>query len=84
MSELSPDQLEHIKNKIDKSSERYKFAHALVTDRDRKLAVVTVYESDGELHTAVVKTDDAPMWLSNTAQFEEVVDAVVKKLQRGF
>ena len=79
MTDLTAEQLDKIKNAVNKSSERYEFVTALPTDKERKLAVVTVYK-DGELNTCTVKTEKAPDWLDNDDQFDEVVEAAVDKL----
>ena len=83
MTDLTAEQLEKIKTAVDKSSERYDFVTALATDKDRKLAVVTVYK-DGDLNTCTVKTNKAPDWLDNDDQFDEVVEAAVDKLSSVF
>lgn len=84
MTDLTPDQMAHVKSAVERSSDRHRFVTALATDRDRKLAVVVVWESDGELRTAIAPTSKAPNWLTNDAQFEEVVADAVARVNRAF
>jgi hypothetical protein len=83
MTALTVEQMHYVKTQVD-LSQRYYFVTALPTDRDRKLAVITVWENDGEIHTAIAKTDKAPNWLTNEEQFHEVVADAIRKLNRGF
>jgi glycine betaine/choline ABC-type transport system substrate-binding protein len=55
---------------------------ALSTNADKKLAVVTVFANDGELHSATVKVGEDSNWLSNPDQFAVVVRKALDALGR--
>lgn len=84
MAELSQQQLEQVKARVNGHSARYQFLSAHVTDKDRRLVVVTAYTTDGKPHAVSVDTKKEPNWLTNEAQFSEVVDAALGELSKPF
>jgi hypothetical protein len=82
MTKLTDDQVNKIRTKVNESTDRYHFEHACTSDKDRKLVVMALYANDGAPHCVAVAASSAPNWLTNEAQFDEVVNDVVSKLKR--
>lgn len=81
MGKLSEDQVGKIRTKVNESTNRYYFEYAKSSDKDRKLTVLTFFTKDDVPHIVQVATKDAPNWLTNDAQFDEVVADAVSALK---
>ena len=80
-TDLTQDQLNYIAVQVTAHAKgKWQFLCAASTDADKKLAVVTTYTNDGELHNAVVKVGDNSNWLNNSEQFTRVVASAMKAL----
>jgi hypothetical protein len=82
MTKLNDTQLNYLREQVNlKGVGKFTFETATATDADKQLSVAALF-TDGKWHTTTVKVGDNSNWLTNDAQFKNVVKAACDNLGR--